>query len=223
MNPVQMRNVSFSYGSAPLLDQVDFDLEPGCFCILEGANGAGKSTLLKLILGELKPMVGIVQVLGADPSGRGFKGGIGYVPQQAPEDYRHFPVTVRELVQSGLYPKSHPVLPYRSHHREIAANAIRAFGLAGLERRLIGELSGGQFQRALLARAMACTPELLVLDEPTSNLDEESAIDLVLNIAQASRDLGTAALLVTHDLARLPKLYDRVVELQNGHIIDMAG
>lgn len=218
---VELEGLSFSYGTTKVLDCADFLLEPGCFCVLEGANGAGKSTLLRLMLGELEPQEGSVKVLGRTPSHGHFDGSIGYVPQQAPEDLRRFPVTVWELVLSGLYASSHPLLPYRSGHRKRAAQAIESAGLRGFEKHLAGELSGGQFQRALLARALVCRPELLILDEPTSSLDEQSTRTLVGSVAQASQETGTAALMVTHDLARLPHLYSRIVELHDGKLFDL--
>ncbi|WP_371297972.1 metal ABC transporter ATP-binding protein [Paraeggerthella sp.] len=159
-------NVRFSYRTSPVLKGASFTLAPGGFYVLAGANGSGKSTLIKLLLAELFPNEGAIQLFGQDA--RSFKSWqhVGYVPQQAPSDYRRFPATVFETVRAGLYAESKPLLPYRSAHRAKTLDALRQVGLAGLEQYLIGELSGGQFQRMLLARAIVAKPKLLVLDEP---------------------------------------------------------
>lgn len=213
---VQLSGVDFSYEGMPVLRGVDLAVAPGSFTILAGANGAGKSTLLKLVLGELQPSAGTIRVLGADPFGRRFNGRVGYVPQQAPGDYARFPASVFETVRAGLYADAGAILPYRRRHRERTMQALEQAGLDSLGKRLIGELSGGQFQRMLLARAIVSRPELLVLDEPTANLDDASAQTLVETVAHAAHSLQAAVLLVSHDLDRLPALHDRVIVLANG-------
>lgn len=214
---VQLDDISFSYYGRPVLRGASFALAPGELCALVGPNGAGKSTIIKLVLGELAPVRGDISVLGRNPVASRFDGTVGYVPQQAPDDYRKFPATVMEVVMATL-PKSSPLLHGRSARKGAALKALSAAGVGELSGRLIGELSGGQFQRALLARAIASNPQLLLLDEPTSSLDDESADSLVRCVSRISKEYGAAVLLVTHDLARMPSLFDRILSLSGGAI-----
>ena len=224
---VKLDGVCFSYRSTPVLEEASLSLAPGELCALLGPNGAGKSTVIRLILGEIAPDRGTVEVLGRTPSAAAIDGAVGYVPQQAPDDYRHFPASVEEVV-GAMLPKA-PVLggrrssrSNRGNQREAVRQALRAAGIEDLAKRPIGELSGGQFQRALLARALVSAPKLLLLDEPTSNLDAERADSLVRLVSSVSKESGASALLVTHDLARMPDLFDRVVCLHDGFVEEHA-
>lgn len=218
---VQLDDIRFSYRSTPVLEGASLSLAPGELCALVGPNGAGKSTIIRLILGEIAADQGTVEVLVRAPSAAAIDGAVGYVPQRAPDDYRHFPASVEEVV-GAMLPKA-PALggrwssrSDRSSRREAVLQALRSAGIEDLARRPIGELSGGQFQRALLARALVSAPKLLLLDEPTSNLDAESADSLVRLVSSISKESGASALLVTHDLARMPDLFDRVACLHDG-------
>lgn len=218
---VTFDDVSFSYRDRPVLDGASFSLDPASFCLLEGDNGAGKSTVMKLILGEEKPQAGCVRVLGRDPASGGFSGRVGYIAQRPEGDVRVFPATVLELVQAGTYPLARRVLPYGRKLRVKAREAIAQVGLEGFEKSLLGELSGGQFQRAQLAHALVSSPELLLLDEPTSNLDAQGASELCRLVEESVRATGAAALMVTHDLARLPDVFDRAFRLEAGRIVSL--
>lgn len=212
---VKLSGVRFSYRSAPVLEGASLSLVPGELCALVGPNGAGKSTIIRLILGEIAPDRGTVEVLGRAPSAAATGGAVGYVPQQAPDDYRHFPASVEEVV-GAMLPKAPVLRDRRSNRRGAVLKALRSTGIEDLARRPVGELSGGQFQRALLARALVSAPRVLLLDEPTSNLDAESADSLARLVSRISRESGTSSLLVTHDLARMPDLFDRVACLHDG-------
>lgn len=211
----KLEDVHFSYRGTPVLKGASLSLAPGELCALIGPNGAGKSTVIRLILGEISPVKGTVEVLGRTPTEAATGRAVGYVPQQAPDDYRHFPATVEEVIgamlPAGLIPGGR-----RASQKAAVQRALASVGIEDLAKRPIGELSGGQFQRALLARALVSEPQLLLLDEPTSNLDKKSADALVRLVSEISKGTGTAALLVTHDLARLPRLFDRVVHLDHG-------
>lgn len=209
-------NVSFSYRTMPVISKADFTLRCGDLCVLEGGNGAGKSTFARLLLGELVPDQGTVELFGHDPSQFTRRSEIGYVPQQTPADYERFPATVLEIVRAGLYADAKPLLPYRRRHRMRALEVLASVDLQGLERRLIGELSGGQFQRVLLARALVAAPRLLILDEPTSNLDDQSTKALYRIVDEARLTIGAAVLLITHDLARMPDLHGSVWKIERG-------
>ena len=208
--------VAFSYRGGAVLRDASLTLEAGGLAVLTGRNGAGKSTMVALALGELSPAAGRVELFGVDAARFADWPRVGYVPQCTPADYDRFPATVLETVRAGLYASVGAFLPYRRRHTERAREAIAGVGLAGMERRMLGELSGGQLQRVLLARALVAQPDLLLLDEPTSNLDAQSAAALVSAVDAARRDRGAAALLVTHDLDRLPVRGADVYELEDG-------
>lgn len=215
---IAFRNVCFSYRTVTVLDEASFILNRGSLMALTGENGAGKSTLIQLLLGELAPDRGSVELFGQDIAQFRAWDLLGYVPQQAPADYRQFPATVLEVVRAGLYATTGLFRPYRASHRQIALAALARVGLLGLESRLLNELSGGQFQRMLLARALVNDPRLLVLDEPTSNLDAQSAQDFYRTLETVQRTSDAAVLLVTHDLARLPIPAEKAMSLEGGKV-----
>ena len=225
--PVLARHVAFGYGTAgagPVLEDVSLEVDPGDVAVITGENGAGKSTLLKLLLGEERPAAGEVRLFGRDPMRFRDWGRVGYVPQRTVASYGMFPASVREVVRANLYARTRRLVPFGARERALADEALAAVGLADMGDRMLGELSGGQFQRVLLARALVGGPELLVLDEPTSGLDAEAAVGFCeLLEGLRDRDARLAVLMVTHDLSRLAGLHARVLRLSDGRIADAAG
>jgi zinc transport system ATP-binding protein len=193
---ITMEQVRFSYDTDAVLEDATFSVSRGDFACIVGPNGGGKTTLVKLLLGLLRPDAGTVRVLGRGP--RQACSRIGYMPQQVAIDPR-FPATVLETVLLGRLGKTRPFGPYRKRDREIAREALDSVGLADLARRNIGTLSGGQRQRALIARALAVEPELLLLDEPASNLDLRIGEELYALLAELNRSI--TVVVVSHDLA----------------------
>ena len=168
---IEAHNLSFSYGTLPVLENVSFAVPEGSYTALIGANGAGKSTLLKLLLGELTPTAGTLSLLGTPI--RSFREWprIGYVPQGTQAGYADFPASVSEVVSAGLYKKIGLFRFANAANRREIARALSLVGMDGFEKRPIGDLSGGQRQRILLARALVNNPSLLVLDEPMTGVD----------------------------------------------------
>lgn len=207
--PIEIRDLSFSYGPTPVLAHCSLTIAPGQAVILSGENGAGKSTLLKLALGELAPQQGDAFLFGTPAYSFTDWHRVGYVPQRAGGSHDRFPATVAEIVAANRYALG------RSQRRGSHAAAMQALELVGLvdhANSLIGELSGGQQQRALLARALVNHPELLVLDEPTSGLDRSSVDEFIEVMATLMRDPERVVLMVSHDLERLESLEaDRIV------------
>ena len=181
----------------PVLSHVDLRIEPGRIVTVVGPNGSGKSSLVRALLGQIAPASGRVERRA------GLR--IGYVPQRVHIE-RSIPMTVRRFLS----------LPRRIDDREAAALLART-GVAGLERRQLGALSGGQFQRVLLARALAGRPELLVLDEPTQGLDQQGTVAFYRLIEELRAETGAAVLMVSHDLLVVMRASDRVICL-NGHV-----
>ncbi|HAZ60128.1 MAG TPA: ABC transporter, partial [Gammaproteobacteria bacterium] len=193
---LSLRDVSFAYGQQPVLESVDLTVEAGEFLAIIGPNGGGKSTLLKLILGLLSPQQGRIEVLGR-PS-RQARAALGYCPQQA-TFRRDFPLRVLDVVLQGRLGLPGTRWRYRSVDRQIVASALERVGIAGLAERPLTALSGGQFQRVLVARALVTEPALLLLDEPAAHLDERAGDDLHNLLASLAGPM--AIIVVTHDLS----------------------
>ncbi len=210
-----MDGVSFSYAGERVLEDLSFEVPYGKVTLLVGENGSGKSTLMRLLLGELEPEEGVIKVLGR-PIDRLTQGDwlkVGYVPQAASSALRAFPATVGELVRAS-------VVGTHREARERAKAALAEQDADALACHMLGELSGGQLQRVLLARACVNDPSLLLLDEPTSGLDQQS-VDGVARFVRTQAEEGKAVLMITHDVARLGALSEaaQTLRLQNGGII----
>jgi len=205
VRPVAIRfeNVSFSYADTPVLDGARFHIHAGEFAALIGPNGSGKTTVLKLLLGLARPAAGSVTVLGRPPEEA--RNSIGYVPQHASYDPA-FPISVIEVVRMGRLRTS--VRRYGKADDEAVLKALAMADVADLADRPYAALSGGQRRRVLVARALAAEPELLVLDEPTANMDTESETRLFQTLRQLK---GRATILiVTHDTGFVTALTDSV-------------
>ncbi|NCB39173.1 MAG: ABC transporter ATP-binding protein [Erysipelotrichia bacterium] len=166
---IRCKDLSFAYeDGVNVLEKISFELEAGEFTCIVGPNGGGKTTLLKLILGLLKPTDGSMEVMGR-PAGKS-RAHIGYVPQFSKFD-AGFPVSVLDVVLMGCLSYNFFWGRYSADQIEKAHNALLSVGLHGLATKTFADLSGGQKQRALIARALMSEPKLLLLDEPTANVD----------------------------------------------------
>jgi len=190
----------------PVLQNVNLSILTGQKVCMVGPNGGGKTTLVKLILGLLHPTRGQVRVLGGQPTVERKR--IGYAPQHAAFDPK-FPVSVTDVVLMGRIGQTSVLGPYRHSDRLAAGEALKAVGLADLARRAFSDLSGGQRQRVLIARALASGPELLLLDEPTANLDIGVEADFHQLLEQLSKKL--TLVMVSHDVGFVSQLVDKVV------------
>ncbi|MDR2477746.1 MAG: metal ABC transporter ATP-binding protein [Treponema sp.] len=205
---VRFDAVSFAYGMEKVLESASFHIHRGEFVVLAGPNGSGKTTVLKLLLGLEQPAAGKIELFGAEPKNSSRTAGrnrIGYVPQQPPAD-QSFPITVRDVVRMGLL---HPSRRYSASGMAAVDAALEQTGIAFLAARSWRALSGGQRRRVLGARALAACPEILVLDEPTANMDEESETLLFDTLGRLKGK--TTILVVTHDTEFVSALTDRVL------------
>jgi ABC-type Mn2+/Zn2+ transport system ATPase subunit len=199
---IRLEKIGFSYGDAEVLTDVDFSIEPGELAGIIGPSGSGKTTLLRILLGELRPTSGRrISTSECDVA-------VGYVPQLEAGE-RNFPLTVEEMVLLGSSAFSAPQPWFDRRERREARAVLDRLGIARLASRRLNELSGGQFQRALIARALLSRPELLLLDEPTSGIDLSTRQN-VLQLVDELRADGYAVVLTTHDLnwvaAHLPRI-----------------
>ena len=219
---IEVQDITFAYGSMPVLDKIDFSIHRGDFAAIIGANGTGKSTLLKLLLGELIPARGRVLLFGEDT--RRFKdwSRLGYVPQNGISGAASFPATALEVVLASLYPRIGLMRLPKKVHTEQARQALDRVGMADYAGRLIGELSGGQQQRVMLAKVLVSDPELMLLDEPTTGIDSESADALYRLLADFNKQLGLTILMVTHDIGRAHHYLNRVLCLEEGSMVELA-
>ncbi|NCC26952.1 MAG: ABC transporter ATP-binding protein [Gammaproteobacteria bacterium] len=202
---IVIRGLGFSYGESPVLEGVDLEILDGEFVGLVGPNAGGKSTLLKLVLGLLEPQQGSIQVLGQAP--RQAVRRVGYVPQ-FPTFPRDFPISVEQVVLTGRLGFGPMLGWYRSSDRTAARRALAEVEALDLARRRIGTLSGGQLQRVLLARALVAEPSILILDEPTANIDQRMEGDIFDLLARLNARL--TILVVSHDIAFISGYVDRV-------------
>jgi zinc transport system ATP-binding protein len=203
---LHVHNVSVRFGDATVLDNVNFDLEAGQFLAIVGPNGAGKSTLVKVILGLITPQRGHAAIFGVDAGDAPER--IGYVPQLKTFD-RTFPATAVELVVSGI--RRRWPLRVGAVERERATAALERVGAAKLADRLLARLSGGELQRAFLARALVREPDLVLLDEPATGVDFLAEHDLYDLLEHYQRQRGATIAMVTHDLAAARFHASRVV------------
>jgi zinc transport system ATP-binding protein len=202
---ISIRDLGFSYGESPVLEAVNLEIRDGEFVGLVGPNAGGKSTLLKLVLGLLEAQCGTVEVLGQAP--RKAVRHVGYVPQ-FPTFPRDFPISVEQVVLLGRLGFGPMLGWYRSRDRAAAIRVLAEVEAADLAHRRIGTLSGGQLQRVLLARALVAEPEILILDEPTANIDQRMEGDIFDLLAQLNQRL--TILVVSHDIAFISGYVDRV-------------
>ncbi|MET0026016.1 MAG: ABC transporter ATP-binding protein [Candidatus Thiodiazotropha sp.] len=210
---INLQGVEFAYDNLPILSAIDLQVMEGEFLGIVGPNAGGKSTLLKLILGFLEPLKGRIQVLGQPPAEA--RRCLGYVPQY-PSFSRDFPITVEQVVQLGLLGLNRPSAWYGAFwpcrvsgsDRDAARQALAEVEAEDIATRQIGSLSGGQLQRVLLARALASRPRILILDEPTANIDqrlEGEIFDLLKRL-----NSRMTILVVSHDVAFISRYVTRV-------------
>jgi zinc transport system ATP-binding protein len=222
--------VTFSYDGTPVLDAVDLTIpERDLVCVI-GPNGGGKTTLIKLMLGLIVPQRGRVTVLGGAPEDACRR--IGYMPQHARLDPQ-FPVSVMDVVLMGRLGKGKVAGPYRRSDRAVAARVLEEVGLVDLRNRPLSALSGGERQRVLIARALACEPELLLFDEPTANLDPAIQDNLYALLSDLNERLTVVT--VSHDVGFVSVFFKTAVcvdrhvhvhqtsELTSRQVADMYG
>ncbi len=216
MVKIRIRGLEFSYNSIPALKDVTIDIHESEIVAIVGPNGSGKSTLLKCIDRILKPQKGGILINGKDVkdfSQIEIARTVGYVPQSVKQ---FFPATVFEVVLMGR----RPYLGWRCSKRDIEKvfEVLKILNIENIAMRDFNELSGGQQQKVLIARALVQEPEILLLDEPTANLDIKHQLEVMEIIKRIVRMNGITAIIAIHDLNLASKYADRIVMMKDGKV-----
>lgn len=213
---IELSHLSFSRGNTPILENAHLKIGAGEFIGIFGPNGGGKTTLLKLLMGFVEPQRGSIRIFDETPEKNRHR--IGYVPQIHRID-PDFPITLEELILLGRRPKRLCFGRISSEDRDACEYWICRLGLERHRKQAYGKLSGGLAQRALLARALISQPDLVLLDEPTANIDGQS-LSIFLEALTELQGQRTI-LLVTHDLRTVVQKADRLLYVQ-GNITSLA-
>lgn len=214
---VEGLTVRYPGPGAPALRDVSLEVEPGTLYAVLGPNGSGKSTLMRALLGTVPPSAGRIRLDGRALESWGRRElarAVGAVPQH---EHVAFPLTVRELVAMGRYPHLGLLGPERAEDTAAVEEALDRCDARRLANRDVGTLSGGEFQRVRVARALAQTPAALVLDEPTASLDIRHEME-ILRLLRTSADQGITVLLITHHLDLAARFADRLLLLACGEV-----
>lgn len=214
----KLRNLSWSYGEEQLFDQLSLEFERNTFTTIVGPNGSGKTTLLRHLLRLLPSKNGAVEISGKDInsySQRELAQQISYVPQQSSPDYEF---TLFDYVAMGRYSHLKRFVSMSVEDRSEVTRALQVTETEHLHERKIGELSGGEFQRMLIARALAQKSQIIALDEPVSHLDVRNQRDILRLLRQLVDDKEISVITVLHDLNAALAFSDRLVMMENGRI-----
>lgn len=216
---IHIEDVWFSYDGTPVLEGVSLDIYEHDFLGIIGPNGGGKTTLLKLMLGLIEPDRGSVCIMGKQPALH--RTDIGYVPQYRTFDFG-YPISVMEVVLMGrLGHIRRPFRKYRPEDRRIAEACLDMMDIGDLADRQVDQLSGGQQQKVILARALATEPRVLLLDEPTNHVDVQTEVHFFEILKQLHEDM--AIVLVTHDIGAVSVYVDRIACLNRKLFIHDSG
>lgn len=210
-DPLEVRGLCYSYDGSEVLDDVTFGVRKGEVLGILGPNGCGKTTLLRNLNRNLSPGSGCVLLDGADLEGipkRGIARRVSSVPQT---NEIRFAFTVREMVEMGRMPFQETFRGASSEDERLVEEAMELTGIAGMADRLINTMSGGERQRVIIARALAQSPEVLLMDEPTLHLDVNMQFEVLDLVTGLSRERGLTVVIVSHDLPMVARYCDRIV------------
>lgn len=217
---LRVEGVRFNYRSVPVLDGVDFAVPSGDLVAVLGNNGAGKSTLLRCITRMVTPHVGAVYLDGMDVRALGGTERarrMGYVPQRTEAGH----MTVYDAVLVGRAPHISWCASHEDHH--VVERVLAELGLEHLAMRPIDELSGGELQKTVIARALAQEPRVLLLDEPTSNLDLRNQLDVLATVKRVTEAKDVAVVAVMHDLNLALRFADEFLFMSDGRVHACGG
>jgi zinc transport system ATP-binding protein len=212
---IEAKNVSVAYGQNEALKDISFEILKGDFIGIAGPNGAGKTTLIKAILGLVPISGGDIKILRTSLGKFNHWGKIGYLPQKSSTINALFPATVDEIVTLGLL--SQKRLPRRitKNDQEKVKQILEELGISDLKDKMLSELSGGQQQKVLLARALVSKPEILIFDEPSTALDPNGRESFFNLVQKLNKESGIAIILITHDTGYIGSYANKLMYLDH--------
>lgn len=222
MSIISAKDVSFGYDGENVLDNISFEINKGDYIGIIGSNGAGKSTLVKLILGEIKPISGEINLFNKNINRFHNWNKISYIPQNAGQISKDFPATVFETVMSSMYSKIGAFKLPRKAHKKKVHEALKLVGMDEYSKRLIGKLSGGQQQRVIIASALVTEPEIIFLDEPSNGIDSASAGILYDLLAKLNKEKKLTVVMITHDITGISNSAGRIFFLENNTLCEIS-
>ena len=210
MSLIELKNLTLGYDKDIILKNINLSIEENDFICIVGPNGSGKSTLVKGILGLIKPIKGKVIYNGLKQNY------IGYMPQETKVD-SNFPASVLEIVMSGTLNQYNSIF-YTKKQKEIAINNLKILGIDNIKDKSFCDLSGGQRQKVLLARSLCATSKLLILDEPSNNLDSRSKTELYKTIVDLNKNHNITIIMITHDLDHDNLIGNKILSLREDDV-----
>jgi zinc transport system ATP-binding protein len=207
---VRVENVSFSYNTSLVLEDITLSIYRGDFLSVIGPNGSGKTTLVKIILGLLKPTRGMISIKGRPVAEFRDWSKVGYVPQKATHIDPFFPASVREVVAMARLSTRGPFPANKRDTEREVAEALRKVAMESSRNAPIGSLSGGQQQRVMIARALVTSPELLLLDEPTTGVDSETQGLFYEMLHELNDNQKITIVLISHDIGMVNRHVKKV-------------
>lgn len=218
MKIVDVDHLSFEYGNRRVLHNLNFSIRQGDYAVLTGENGSGKSTLMKVLSGELESAKGRVVIAGSDSLTAALhRIRIGYMPQNGTSRNAFFPATVEEIMETGMY---HPFWKKWAvkDKKERICRTLEEMGMKDALNRRIGELSGDQQQRVMLARVLISKPQLLLLDEPAVGVDQESLRQLAAVLKRRNQEEAMTIFLITHGNQAVFSGANRFFKMEEGGV-----
>lgn len=217
---IKINNLYFGYTDEFVIKNLNFSIENGEMAMLVGENGSGKSTLVKLILGELKANRGTIEIFGEEINQKTSFNEIGYVPQMNILEKMSFPVTCLELVSLGLYEDFGFIKIPKKIHKEKALKILREMDLENYKDTPFNELSGGLQRRVMICRALIHNPKIILMDEPTSGVDQDSKEKFLNLTCEINKKYGITIILVTHEVEFVQDTLnlDYYYQMENGGV-----
>ncbi|MBA1334562.1 MAG: Zinc ABC transporter, ATP-binding protein ZnuC [Firmicutes bacterium] len=216
---VSVKDVCFGYENELVLKNVNLDIYEGDYLGIVGPNGSGKSTLIKIMLNILKPSKGSIEMFGKNIDDFRDWGKIGYVRQKATSFNTGFPATVEEIVAANLFSRIGIFKPITRSHREMVYKALEIVEMEKFNRKLIGNLSGGQQQKVFIARALVNSPEILFLDEPTVGIDLDSQREFYGLMEKLNKEMHITIVMVSHDIGVITEKVNRFACMGDSRLI----